>query len=307
MKDLNLFLENKINFFEKVYHSSEKSDGYLKDFFAEYINTEKKEFEHNAIVFGEEKTINVHILSVLHSITYREKIPFAILEFTKTSNQLNFNKLINSYYYDSLLHILALKEKTFVSGLLVSDIALSFIFCSIFFPDDLDLISKQLVNVLNDYLKREKENPKLQRGEFGRSSTIYLAAYLASYFKLKEISDILLDFCKKNIQSDYFKAINDINFLKDNFEYTCIEGMLNFHINNSKSDLTLPFNHELWQYFPIEVLSLLILRERNGLKNEKIESSNFIRLFIPYIYEKNIVLDAETQKVKSRILCSGNG
>ncbi|GHU68741.1 hypothetical protein AGMMS49983_21660 [Clostridia bacterium] len=302
LQDGDSFFKKQIKFFEEVYDLSDENDERYRTFFAEYLNTGKKEFEHKVTFLGEETLTKPDILWILYSITYREKIPASILEFTKSPSQSNFNDVLNSYYYDSLLQILAYKESKLVPGILVKDTALSFIFCSIYFPDDLHLLSKQLIPQLNDYFDQEKEYPNIRDEDFGRDNTIYLAAHLAAYFELKEISDMLFDFCKKDIQTDYFNAIRDFNFLKENLEAKWIEGMADFHIKNSKRDLTLPFNHEVWQYFPIEILALLVFRQRKGLFNADTEGNEMVKIFVPYIYEKEILLDEETIRLRNRIL-----
>ena len=62
--------------------------------------------------------------------------------------------------------------------------------------------------------------------------------------------------------------------------------MVEYHIDKSKTtDLTYPFHKEHWIFFPIEIISLLVLRSRNGLSNMEIDNPCLIDVFTPYINE----------------------
>lgn len=75
-----------------------------------------------------------------------------------------------------------------------------------------------------------------------------------------------------------------------------------FHISNSKEDHTFAFNREYWQYFPIEIITLLQLCSQQGLPINFI-THPLLKDFLPFIaQELSIPLDETTQQLEKRIL-----
>ncbi|MEN7551946.1 hypothetical protein AAG747_28790 [Rapidithrix thailandica] len=298
MKQTSKFKKESRLFFEDVLSSyNNNEDQKSIKSFLEYVNSGKEQFIHKVILFGEEEIKEYDILTI-YSFINGYYLSQAVLNF---QNKKKYEYLLNGYQYSILYQILHLKKDTFASGVLGTDLSLIFMLALTYFPEEADLIGEQLVKFLRYNEEVKKNHHSEMTGDFGLSSTVYLSSFLAGYYGKKELGGQIQSFCKKDIETCYKNVVDNLFSMDEAIVNTWVDEMVDFHIRNSKNDLTLPFNHEEWQYFPIEIISLLELRLRKGFEISFIENS-FLKEFLPHLgISVPIELDEFTQKLKTRV------
>ncbi|NII84592.1 hypothetical protein [Pedobacter sp. SG908] len=287
------------NFFQKVLKSSQDEEPFIKEFVEDFLHKNARTFQKKMVVWDEEEVVDYDLLYVLSSYSYRFKIPEGILNFIEKNNEDAFVVLLKSYFTDLLLQTCAYKNNQFVNSVLHTDLALSTLLSLGYFPNKTEVLAKHLLNFLESNKAKLEIYP--QNLDFGFKSTLYLVSVLlkdAGYLDyFEKITHFLktpeksYEFAYKNLYSTDNEAINRwVNELAD------------FHIKNSKDDLTMPFNRERWQYFPIEIIALLQLRSQRGLPIDFI-THPLLKDFLPFIAQKlPVPLDETTQKLEKRIL-----
>jgi hypothetical protein len=286
-------------FFQKVQQSSMDEEPFIMDFINDFIDKDVRNFQKKMVVWDDEEIVDYDLLYVLTAYSYRLAVPKAIVDFMDENNTDTFIKLLNSYFTDQLLQTYAYKINQFIAGVLHTDLALSTLFSLSYFPDKTEAIVNHLINFLESSKSRLDIYPASL--DFGFKSTLYLVSVLlkdAGYLDyFEKISPFLktpeksYEFAYKNLYSTDFQVVNE-----------WVDGLAEFHIANSKDDLTLPFNRERWQYFPIEIIALLQLRSQEGLPIDFI-THPLLKDFLPFIaQELPIPLDEVTQQLEKRIL-----
>ncbi|CAH0175106.1 hypothetical protein SRABI27_01702 [Pedobacter sp. Bi27] len=280
--------------------SSIESEGVpIEQFMGEFITKGTEMFESEEIVFGEKEIVQHHIPDVLSTFIYGLDIPNAIKEFEREKTEKHFKCLLGAYYKDVLLGIFCQKEGLFLAGKLHTDISLSVILCAGFFNDKLNMIAEHLDSYLS--ANSQKIFGYSIQSEYGRSSILYLAAFILGIFGNAEAKEKILKFCTPphpayitatdNLYSDDAQIVND-----------WVNQLAEFHISNSKEDHTFAFNREYWQYFPVEIIALLQLRSQKGLPIDFI-THPLLKDFLPFIAQQlPIPLDETTQQLEKRIL-----
>jgi hypothetical protein len=286
-------------FFQKVQQSSMDEEPFIMDFINDFIDKDVRNFQRKMVVWDDEEIVDYDLLYVLTAYSYRLAVPKAIVDFMDENNTDTFIKLLNSYFTDQLLQTYAYKINQFIAGVLHTDLALSTLFSLSYFPDKTEAIVNHLINFLESSKSRLDIYPSSL--DFGFKSTLYLvsvllnkAGHLTSSEKISHYlkpTNEVYELAGKNLYSTDFQVVNE-----------WVDGLAEFHIANSKDDLTLPFNRERWQYFPIEIIALLQLRSQEGLPIDFI-THPLLKDFLPFIaQELPIPLDEVTQQLEKRIL-----
>lgn len=292
-KQIATYKKNLVKHFKFVLDESNEQEAFINEFFAEYVRKGTPKFEKVLIVFGEEEKTEFESLGVIEKQVYGFAIPEAILNFSEKKNSKTYQQLVTAYYRESLLQIAAAKKDQFLDGILHTDLALSTIFAATYFPEKAKLVGGHLLNFLKAHKERfEIYPPDL---EFGYGSTVFLAAYL---LEQTELAAGIKNFCKKPVPA-VESALADLYSTDEKKVNNWVDQLAKFHLDNSKDDLTLPFNHERWQFFPIEIISLLQLRSQKGLGNDFIKNQ-LVADFIPFLKE-SVSVDEETKLLESRV------
>ncbi|WP_343658114.1 hypothetical protein [Chryseobacterium sp.] len=295
-------IDNKkklIKHFEHVLDISFDEEEFINNFFLDYIQKGTIEFKKKLIVWDEEEVVTFDSLSVIEKKVHGFTIPESIVKFAQMADKSNYIGLITAYYQNSLLLIKASHQNTFISGMLHTDLALATLVTIAYFPGKAEPLAKHLLDFLIDTEERFKIYP--ENLEFGYSSTLYLTSCLLDQLGHPDISSQILNYCKSPI-TDYKMAVSELYTTNTNSLNEWINGMCRFHIANSEDDLTLAFNREHWQYFPIEIITLLQLRSQQGLPIDFI-THPLLKDFLPFIAQKlPVPLDETTRKLEKRIL-----
>ena len=293
VKEIDKFYKKKINFFSKVLSQFEKNESYYRDYFISYLEKDIHTFQREGYMFGEKRIFTIDFYQFFGAYTYSYKIPTSILQFEKGDT----NSFIQGYYYDVLFQIYSYIQNKEPNGL-HTDLSLSVLFCLSFFPDDI----KEITNILYNFLAKNKEKfTKFpERIDFGFKSTLYLMVELLKLYGYNDYSEQLIEFLRYPINEYYMNIIKQLHNYNSNEFYCAIEKLCEFHIQNSKSDLTLPFNKERWQYFPIEILSIIIYLRKKGITLKSYNA--LIQRFIPLIQDDIIIDKQELVFIKKKIL-----
>lgn len=297
-KQIASYKKNLIKHFKFVLDESNEQEAFINEFFKEFVRKGTPAFQKVLIVFGEEEKMDFNSLSVIEKQVYGFSIPESILAFSESKNSKNYQQLVNAWYRESLLQITAGNNNQFLDGILHTDLALSTIFTAAYFPEKAKSVGSHLLNFLKAHKERfEIYPPDL---EFGYGSTVFLAAYLLDQTGESPLAAGIKSFCKNPVPA-YESAIGDLYSADEKKVNDWVDLLVKFHLDNSKDDLTLPFNHERWQFFPIEIISLLKLRVQKGLSNDFIKNQLVVD-FIPFIKETAVSVDEETRLLESRVV-----
>ncbi|MGQ7853707.1 hypothetical protein ACUN24_05615 [Pedobacter sp. WC2501] len=266
-----------------------------------FIQSGKNSFEYKEVIFGEEEIVIESIEVVLSSYS-SEKIAESIIGFEEEPVLANYKQLLNAYYLDLLTFILASKKLESTSvPFLDADIALIYIFAISYFPEKLDLIESCVIRGLDFRASVRNKNVRPMNGSYGRDNVLYLAHYLAKENNSSD-SEKMLKYCKDDIIQPYLNALENLFSEDSTIVSEWVYGLADFHINHSKSeDLTYPFHIDHWIYFPIEIISLLLLRKQKGLNNSYI-AHPFLDKFLPFIYiDTPVDLNDDVEKLSKAV------
>lgn len=295
-------IDNKkslIKHFKYVLDVSFNEEEFINDFFITYIQKGTLDFKKKLIVFGEEEEVMFDALSVIEKKVHGFSIPGSILKFNQKADKLNYIDLISAYYQNSLLLIKASQQNKFISGMLHTDLALATLLTIAYFPEKAKHLAIHLLDFLTTHEERFKIYP--DNLEFGYSSTLYLTSSLLAQFGYMDISAQIRGYCKSPV-ADYKMAINELYSSNNDAVNEWVNGICDFHIKNSRIDLTFAFNREHWQYFPIEIIALLQLRSQQDLPIDFI-THPLLKDFLPFIAQQlPIPLDETTRQLEKRIL-----
>ncbi|MEN7551951.1 hypothetical protein AAG747_28815 [Rapidithrix thailandica] len=291
--------------FEQVRNNRISSEDKKKfsQFFHQFLDDNFEEFTYKAVLWEgedpEDVIINIfNIIEEFKLISLSNSIP----KFLK--NQIEYSQLLSGFSYNIYYQVLCLQKNTFASGVLETDLSLILMLSLTYFPEEADLIGKQFLKVLENHKEKEEENNYYNgrvKEMFGYSDIIWLSSIVSKCYGKEDMSGKISNYCSENANPIYEKAVSNLFSMDEAIVNTWVDEMVDFHIRNSKNDLTLPFNHEEWQYFPIEIISLLELRLRKGFEISFIENS-FLKEFLPHLgISVPIELDEFTQKLKTRV------
>ncbi|GGE50186.1 hypothetical protein EV200_109153 [Pedobacter psychrotolerans] len=266
-----------------------------------FIQSGKDSFEYKEVVFGEEEIVIESIELVLSTYS-SEKIAKSIIDFEEKPTLVNYQQLLNAYYLDLLTFILASKKLESTSILFLdADIALIYILAVSYFPEKLDLIEPFVIRGLDFRESVRNQNVRPMNGSYGRDNVLYLAYYLAKENNFN-YSEKILKYCKDDIDQPYVKALENLFSEDSTIVSEWVYRLADFHLNHSKSeDLTYPFHINHWIYYPIEIISLLLLRKHKGLDNSFI-AHPFLDKFLRFIYiDIPVELNHDVEKLSKAV------
>lgn len=249
-----------------------------------FLQTGETSFIRKVIVSGNEKYVKIRLeqsLSILRSY-YIDK---SIVEFASNSSMDAYDSLCQSYFGDIITYIQACKDLNKSSlSYLESDICLLYIFTLTYWEKYIDIIEPYIIKGLEALYDRRINHIRPVKGDYGKSSIYPLAIYLCDkYERPRCIKDSLSLFYKEPVPV-YSYALDNILTNDTTILNKCVDDLVEFHINKSKTtDLTYPFHKEQWIYFPIEIISLLVIRSRSGLSNQGVNNQCLLEFFLPYI------------------------
>lgn len=250
-----------------------------------FLNTGECVFVHKEILFGEEKSVKVKLEQSLQTLC-AFNINRSIVQFSSNPSHDSYNSLCIAYLWDLLTYI-QVSHNILESSILYTkaDICLLYIFILTYWPQNVDAVEPLIIKGLEAIYLDEKLNKYgIEKGDYGRNSIFPLALFLSEkYNRPQDIRNSLLHFVITPTESYSFVFENIFTTNKETFN-ECVSKLSAFHINNSKTtDLTYPFHKEQWIYFPIEIISLIKLRNICNLPEFPITHNTVINQFNPFI------------------------
>ncbi|WP_298315318.1 hypothetical protein [uncultured Aquimarina sp.] len=293
MKNLT---HKRSDFFSKVFNSYKAEESAFITSFEVYLDKGQENFKHTVILFGEE-TVKEYDIIAIFKMVKAYYISKSVLEFERTKK---YSVLLKGYLFYVYYQVMHYNNDKFAPSILGTDLSLLLMFTLTYFPDETDKIGKQLIKFLIFHKEKAKYSIE-STGDFGLSNIVHLSSFLAGHYQKKTLSVQIKSFCSNSIEPCYLKAIENLYSNDEKVVGEWVDDMINFHLRNSKNDLKLPFNNEEWQYFPIEILSMLELRVRKGLKINFIKNK-LLDDFIPLLgNESPIELNDDLKKLRSRL------
>jgi hypothetical protein len=242
--------------------------------------------------------------------------------FNKTPDSDRFNRLVNCYYIEVLANIAAYFEGHELPARLDTNLSLIIMLCIAFFPvDEQKIIMLQLSRRLKNRINEaDKKNNQVYKICYGGHSILPLSINLYNKFSGEEniITDLdgLIDDKKDILNPIIFENFTNLyrrtwlGFLSDDTEFvtSLFKELGDFHLERSKSNQKTfyEFDNTIWQYFPVEIICLLVIRHNCGKEIDFI-SHPAIDAFMPFIKdEQNYLLNTLSLKIRRELFKRNN-
>lgn len=308
-----IMARRKIDVLSRITKELDKAASYaLTDLAVEYNrdNNHLKEFLNGASDFSYEyfanekvgiRTVKQDITSVL--IYKGREIYLLCANFNNHKTLDNFKALINGFYIIVLANISALFNKSFAPASLDTDLSLLFLVSFVFFgKDEQHLIMWQLSKYLNYKIEEsEEKNNIVLKCCYGGNSVLPLSLLLYSNYsnceificslkgllnnKKKPLTDNIVDNLNEVYKNAYEQFLsNDSDTVTKVFSELC-----EYHLERCRKDSKEFYDFDAleWQLFPIEIISLIVVRASQN-KDISMISHPVIDSFIPFV---NILTD----------------
>lgn len=251
-----------------------------------FLQSGETSFFRKALIFGEEQMIEIMLEQSLADLGCFH-IEKSTSEFASNPSLETYGLLCRAYFWDILTYLQTCKDFNNSPTLyLESDVCLIYLFALTYCNDFIDIIEPYIIKGLRNIHDKRINNIRPVTSDYGDSSLIPLADFLSKqYNRPAGIRDSLNLFLRNTVPC-YSYAFENILTSDELVLNKCTNDLVEFHIEKSKtSDLTYPFHKEHWIFFPIEIISLLVLRSRKGLSNNNIVNPCYLDNFTPYINE----------------------
>ncbi|MBS0026933.1 hypothetical protein ACTJJ0_00675 [Chitinophaga sp. 22321] len=268
-KKISSFVSKKQMELETAYKSlSSYSDyiSFLEASIRDYAESGREEFSSTFVEFGQTFTTEYHIVDLLTGMAvYRT----AQVVVTGNSGPL-YSSLLNAQYFKILALLKCLQEKKTAKSIFSTEISTVTILAAVYFPE----VLPPLAEYFAFYLEEETVlmNRTIYANLLGKIDLMPLAVFVAKESAGYDLLPKIKNYISDHIQPVYQQAMEQL-YSEDTATVSAwIDGLVTYHITNSKDDWTLPFNHTIWQYYPLEIIALLELRKRKGMDNSFIDN-----------------------------------
>lgn len=193
----------------------------------------------------------------------------AAVDFATHPGKQGYQQLLYALHYNIQALLKCEEQQKIEERIFSTDIALYIILATIYFPEDV----APLLRYFSFYLKEKEElmNAPVYAGLLGKKDVIPLMVFITTEAGIL-LPDPVKQYGHADIAPAYRKAMAQLYSEDPAVVATWVSEMTDDHITKSKDDWTLPFNHLTWQYFPVEIIALLVLRARRGLGNDFIDN-----------------------------------
>lgn len=280
-KNIGSFVHKKEQELAAVYKSITADTAYIS--FLEtsakaYAETGTEKFSSAFEEFGETFITDYDAVGVLAGMAAYRSVQAAV-DFTASPDQQRYDQLLAGLHYNIQALLKSEQQHQIENSFFSTDISLYTILAAIYFPQDV----AGLLSYFSFYVKEKNDlmDQPLYADLLGKKDVIPLMLFITATLDTA-LPDDVKQYVHPDITPVYRNAMDHLYSEDVAVVSAWISDMAEYHIAKSKSDWTLPFNHLIWQYFPVEIISLLVLRKRNGCNNSFIEHP-LLNNFIPFI------------------------
>lgn len=297
------YVETQIKKTESNLSSREKNNdfGFFYNCINKFIENDKEEFSQTFTELGMQFENKYNISGIIQKVFY-VRSERAIVEFNKQSGIENFKKLLDAYYWLNLAFVKGYNDNNALKGEFFQDTVFASLLAYCFYPQALEKTVHYLQAEYDESFKNENEkiSPEKRKYDkyYGYADVFQLLKELLSQEKkvfFKEMVDV-------TINSDYQFVINNYLSKESDIVNDVLNKLAEFHITNKGDSYLDTFNHDCWKNFPLEMISILICRKRNGLSNEGVCHPLIVSI-IPFIFEVDSLPDDElTKRLENKII-----
>lgn len=282
MKSIDSFVNKKEQELAAAYKSVTADTAYI--FFLEtaakaYAETGTEKFSSTFEEFGETFTTEYDAVGVLTGMAAYRAVQAAV-DFTASPDQQGYDQLLAGLHYNIQALLKCEQQQQTENSIFSTDIALYTILAAIYFPQDVAGLLSYFSFYVNE--KNDLMDQPLYANLLGKKDVIPLMVFVTAMFDTALPHDHIKQYVHPEIAPAYRKAMEQLYSEDKAVVSAWINDMAEYHITKSKNDWTLPFNQLIWQYFPVEIISLLVLRKQNGCNNSFIEHP-LLNNFLPFI------------------------
>ncbi|MDR2271939.1 MAG: hypothetical protein LBF27_13625 [Sphingobacterium sp.] len=273
---------------------------YFYDCIDGFLDKNEERFFETFEEFGMQFENEYHISEIIQKIFYLRSEQ-GIVAFYKQSDIENFAAVVDAYYWLNLAFIKGYKANREIKGEFFQDVVFAALLAYCFYPHAVAATLDYLIADYNQSFKDEKERVPPQKRKYDKYYSFADVFQLLKVF-LRTAGNDAFDFMiDVTIEERYQFAINHYLSEDPHVVNEVLERLAEFRVDNIGESYLDTFNHDCWKVFPLEMLSILICRKRNGLSNRGI-SHPLIAAFAPFIHEPAFFpVDELTKKLASHI------
>lgn len=206
--------------------------------------------------------------------------PKEMAHFVKEQTPENYNRLLNGIFTSVIYHIVALKYETEIREF-HADYILELFMVIMYCDEDLQRTAVQAYNHYRQTDDGSEISQEAKRFQYSKTLLPLLSHVLQHRTSLgiELVNPVELD---QPIDPLYKAAIDHLeNPDEETFERLIMD-LCDHHLEHSKDNYFLDFNHYNWQYWPVEILYLLKEHQAQGLSIDHIKHP-LIDDFIPFL------------------------
>jgi len=272
MKNISSFVVKKEQEIVTAYRSVTSYAEYITFLEAavkDYYEKGTEKFYSTFEEFGQTFTTEYDAVSVLTGMAAYRYWQAAV-DFAAHPGKQGYQQLLHALHYNIQALLKCEEEQKTDERIFSTDIALYIILATIYFPEDVT----SLLRYFSFYLEEKKDlmNAPLYAGLLGKKDVIPLMVFVTAEAGIPLPDNNIKQYVHTDIAPAYRKAMEQLYSEDPAVVSAWISEMTEDHIAKSKDDWTLPFNHLTWQYFPVEIIALLVMRARKGLNNDFIDN-----------------------------------
>lgn len=232
----------------------------------DYYETGTEKFYSTFEEFGQTFTTEYDAVGILTGMAAYRYWKAAV-DFAANPDEQGYQQLLNALHYNIQALLKCEQQGKIEESIFSTDIALYIILATIYFPKDV----APLLRYFSFYVRTKKElmDARVYTDLLGKTDVIPLMVFVTASSGIPLPDDHLKPYVHADVAPAYRKAMDQL-YSEDPAAW--INEMVNDHIAKSKDDWTLPFNHLTWQYFPVEIIALLVMRARKGLSNDVVDN-----------------------------------
>lgn len=282
MKNISSFVVKKEQEIVTAYRSVTSYAEYITFLEAavrDYHENGTEKFYSTFEEFGQTFTTEYDTASVLTGMAAYRYWQAAV-DFATHPGKQGYQQLLYALHYNIQALLKCEEQQKIEERIFPTDIALYIILATIYFPEDV----APLLRYFSFYLEEKKDlmNAPVYAGLLGKRDVIPLMVFVTAEAGIPLPDDHIKQYAQADIVPAYRKAVEQLYSEDAVVVSAWISEMTEYHITQSKDDWTLPFNHLTWQYFPVEIIALLVMRARKGLSNDFINNP-LLNHFKPFI------------------------
>ncbi|NSL86909.1 hypothetical protein ECE50_008710 [Chitinophaga sp. Mgbs1] len=267
----------------------------------EFIGNDKDEFVQAFTEFGMQFENKYSVQDILQKIFYA-RAENGIVEFSQTPDAGHFKAILDAYYWLNLAFVKSYQEEQELKGEFFQDVVFASLLAYCFYPQALAKTVNYLEAEYKESFKAEADRKAPEQRKYDRYYGYGDIFQLLKVLVSDNHKGAFVEMISGTVETHYEFAIR--NFLSEDpgVVNEVLEMLAQFHVNNKGESYLDTLNHDCWKVFPLEMMGVVICRQRKGLSNAGV-SHPLIAAFLPFVFEtESLPADELTRKLELKII-----